>query len=187
MVEGVPLVLPRRAIGEGNHTLVYTQIPLILNSDFGWLSVGRLQKLWQHPMCTVHLPLSPRPIPGTSLIHQLRGEGIWEWDMVFINMFCLMFLWLTCKMFEPRHVSWHQSQHHPQQHPNPSSTFGAWIHIPAKAMWQQQGEKDMGTSWFVLVSKLTWFSYIAAGLAVTPLTSRVTPSYYAIVCWATLR
>jgi hypothetical protein len=69
----------------------------------------------------------------------------------------------------------------PTATPNPSSTFDPRMHIPGKAMRQQQGKKRMGTSWFVLVSKLTWFSYIAVGLAVTPPTSGVTPCCYTTV------
>jgi hypothetical protein len=62
------------------------------------------------------------------------------------------------------------------------SIFDTQIHIPCKAMRQQQGENNMGgTSLFVLVSILTWFSYIVAGLAVTPPTSRVTPSCYTML------
>jgi hypothetical protein len=48
----------------------------------------------------------------------------------------------------------------PTAAPNPSSTVAALIHIPVKAMRRQQGEKDMGTSLFTVLGKLTCFCFI---------------------------
>jgi len=65
--------------------------------------------------------------------------------MVFINMFCLMFLThLQIVRTSPRFVAPITTP--PTATPNLSSTFDAQIHFPGKAMRQQQGKKDLGTS-----------------------------------------
>ena len=65
--------------------------------------------------------------------------------MVFISMFCLMFLThlqnvrTSSRLVAPITTP-------PTATPNPPSTFGAPINIPGEAMRQQQGKKDLGTS-----------------------------------------
>ena len=52
-------------------------------------------------------------------LEYINGEGQ-KWyggEIWCLSTFSAWCFWLTCKMFEPRHVSWHHASHHQQQHP----------------------------------------------------------------------
>jgi hypothetical protein len=86
----------------------------------------------------LHLPHQPLtfPIPRTSLLHQWRrGAAIWGWDIVFISVFCLMFL----THLQNIRIVWCLSCLIPPIRPptptsNPTRLLGAQTYIPGVVM-----------------------------------------------------
>jgi hypothetical protein len=140
----------------------------IIQLIFWWVKITHHRlRLHQHhdglrATSNVHRPppsfTTPNP-PGVFNTSMVRGRsdmgmryGVYQ--HVLLDVFDSAAKCLNLAMFCGTNCNTTHSNTQPAQHLWRSNTH------PPEAMRQQQGEKDMGTSWFfILVSKLTWFSY----------------------------